>query len=233
MSLQITHKIFLCLSLFAYLSQTQLLAKQHAPKQQRNEFSRNNEIIDPLPNIFSENTVSLDNQRPDSQQDLFQTNALFFFQAGFGVGLQGFETSADGIVQVRIIPTIAVALGYNQYFHINEISFGLKFMVSYELGLFPSGENTLVYKSGGAYAVIYAGFRQILPYLGLGYDILESGKTFLPAFDASTRSFEQGHSYLYGAVFTFDKNHGIDLSFRHSKFYNFFPRILVNYEFRF
>lgn len=178
-----------------------------------------------------------DNADATTKQKPFQHTPFFFFQGGFGLA---FDNSAQNTAtKTNVIPSVTIALGFNHHFRIYKVSAGLKFMVDYETGLSYSGENTKVYKGGGAYMILYGGtpsLWKIPPFLlygGVGYDFLDVGFTFLPSFDTNPRSYSYGPSYLYGCVIVLNSFSGIDISFRKSKSYNFSPRIFVSYEFRF
>ncbi len=163
----------------------------------------------------------------------YVTTPFFYLQAGAGFAFNKKLAERDSTISEGVLPNFTLALGYNQHFNIFGVSMGFKLQVGYEMGLRTLDVNTEVYKVGGGFLNAYVGYWRIMLYGGAGYEIMERGQSFSPILSPTGRNSSYGPAYDCGLIVVFSKHNALDISMRFSKVYDFAPRILFNYEFRF
>ncbi|STQ86474.1 hypothetical protein LS73_004775 [Helicobacter muridarum] len=214
----------------------------YATKVERDNFTPNDEKIPLLSNtiskderddIVSDNTNKHKQLEIDSNAESFDISALFFFQGGVGLTFMRLSTTQSNQINATVVPTVSASIGYNQLFRFGYISSGIKIMIAYELGLAPSGNSTVVYKSNSAYGIIYVGYGRFLPYLGAGYTIMDTGQSFSTSLAADNRFSGNDFSFITGLGVNIDKHSGIDVSLRFHRLLGNYPNIFASYEFRF
>ncbi len=165
-------------------------------------------------------------------QDLY---VLPYFHVQVGIGAANTEKIAQkhSTITESTIPTFMIGVGFQQQYYMLGINIGYKIQLSYEVGVKSLGENTMAFRSGGAFFQIHAGYKYVLPHINIGYEMLSVGNDFLPSSKEEVIYADKGMAFGYGVTFLLNRYNALELSIRHSKIYGDKPRLLFNYEFRF
>lgn len=164
--------------------------------------------------------------------------SYFYVQVGAGMAsLAGLSSTENkiGITECKgtCIPTFMVGVGFWQQYYIDGLDFGYKIKLTYEVDMKALGDNTAVFRSGGIFLQTNLGYKYVLPYLSIGYEILSVGNNLMPSSGETSLYSSNGVAFGIGSSFLITRYHALEIELRISKIYNYKSRLLFMYEFRF
>lgn len=179
------------------------------------------------------NGIPEDNRKMQMGWHDFYVLPYFYVQVGTGVSSTYGIAEKNSSITNSYMPTFMIGIGFQQQYYSNGINFGYKIKLDYEIGVKALGENTMAFRSGGGFLQIHLGYKYILPYASFGYEIMSVSNNFIPTANETILYSDKGVASGFGFTILLSRYHAIEIETRWSKIYQYLPRLLFTYEFRF
>lgn len=186
-----------------------------------------------IQNTHRLNGIPEDDRKIHIANNDFYVLPYFYVQAGFGVSNTGGIAEQNNTITSFYIPTFMINVGFWQQYYINGFNFGYKIKLGYEIGVKTFGENTMVFRSSSRFVQIHLGYKYILPYASFGCEQLSIGNEFRTSANKLILYSNKGFAFGFGSSILLSRHNAVEIEIRLSKIYQYEPRILFMYDFRF